>query len=89
MTGHPDTAPEIARARIAAVRDAAKALCLRTGGDPAECVFELIAAAILIIHEARPIRPPSEMISDVASSAAECVDHWFADELQRFRCRHG
>jgi hypothetical protein len=81
--------PDLAASRIIAIRDAAKRLNVQTGGDPAECIFELVCAAILIAHEARPVKPPAEMIASIAPAAADTVEHWFPDMLKGFRCRHG
>ena len=84
-----NSAPQVAYARIKAIRDAAKLLAMKTGGDQAECIFELISAAVLICHEARPSALPSDMIARVAPDAAACVEEWFADELKEFRCKNG
>jgi len=89
MAQHIDSPPEVARARIKAIRDAAKLLAINTGGDQAECMFELIAACVLICHEARPTSLPEDMIARVAPDAAACVEEWFADELKEFRCKNG
>jgi len=89
MAKHIDSLPEVARARIKALRDAAKLLCIKTGGDPAECMFELIAACVLICQEARPASLPADMIARVAPDASACVEEWFADELKEFRCKNG
>ena len=89
MRTHVDSPPQIARARIKAIRDFGKEIAIKTGGDQAECMFELIAAAVMICQEARPNRLPAVMIADAAPSAAACVEEWFADELKNFRCKHG
>ena len=84
-----NTTPATARARIAAIHKAARELALQTGGDPAECAFELVCAAILVIHEARPAKLPADMIAGIAEGAAQTVEHWFPEELKKHRCRHG
>lgn len=88
MGERQNSPPEIAAARIIAIRDAARKLSIETGGDPAECIFELLCAAILVIHEARPLAPPERIVADVAPHAVATVEAWFADELNRHRCRH-
>ena len=89
MGERQNSPPEIAAARIIAIRDAARKLSIETGGDRAECMFELLCAAILVCHEARPLAPPERMVADAAPHAAATVEAWFADELNRHRCRHG
>ena len=89
MATHIDSPPEVARGRIKAIRDVAKELAIRTGGDQAECMFELIAACVLIGQEARMTSLPEELIARIAPDAAACVEEWFADELKEIRCKHG
>jgi hypothetical protein len=84
-----DTKPDVAAARIRAIRDVARELSKTTGGDPAECMFELICAAILVCQEARPMRSPAEMVATAAPDAAATVEAWFADDLKNMRCHHG
>lgn len=89
MADHKNSPPEVAQARIAMMRNVAKQLSVNTGGDPAECVMELICAAILISHEARPLVAPAKVIADIAPAAEKVVEEWFADVLKLLRCRHG
>lgn len=83
------TTPELARARIAAIHKAVKNFSIETRGDPAEAVFELICVAVLILEEARPAKPPSELIANAAPHAVGTVEAWFADEIKEMRCRNG
>lgn len=89
MADHISSTPDMARARIKAIRDIAKQLAIDTEGDHAECMFELICAAVLIAHEARPTALPADMIARAAPYAVTTVEGWFADELKVFRCKHG
>lgn len=89
MGKHANSPPDIAAARILALRDVARQISIKTGGDPAEAIFELICAAILICHEARPAKMPEAMIAQAAPDAAATVEAWFQDELKDMRCRHG
>jgi hypothetical protein len=89
MADHIESPPDVARARISAIHQAARKMCIATGGDPAECAFELVAAAILILHEARPTKKTSQMIAGIAPDAEAVVEEWFPEELKQFRCKHG
>lgn len=84
---HKDSPPEVASARIEAIYKAARKLSIETGGDPAEAMFELVAAAILIAHEARPTIKPAQMIADIAPAASATVDAWFSTYLKQIRTR--
>jgi hypothetical protein len=85
MVKRKNSTPEVAAARIIAIRDAARLLHIKTGGDQAECMFELLCAAILVCHEARPTKLPAEMLAEIAPHAAATVEHWFPDELKVMR----
>ena len=84
-----DSPPHVARARIDTIYQVAKSISIKTGGDQAECAFELVCAAILVLHEARPSALPAKMIAGITPQAAEAVEEWFAAELKKFRCKHG
>ncbi|MCW1932650.1 hypothetical protein [Pararhodobacter zhoushanensis] len=85
MPDRPDSPPPVSAARILAIYRATKSLHLRTGGDPAEASFELLAAACLIIHEARPMRSAAEVIADVAPHAEVTALEWFSDMVAEWR----
>ena len=89
MTDPTYSPPDVARGRINALYKAARHLSIETGGDPAECAFELVCAAILILHEGRPSNTPARMIAGIAADAEACVEEWFADQLKQIRCKHG
>lgn len=79
-----DSPPEVAAARIKAYYTAAKSLAMRTGGDPAETAFELMAAACLVMLEARPAKNVADMMAEAAPSVSGCVQCWFSDEIKAF-----
>lgn len=81
----PDNPPPVAAARIFAIYQFTKDMHIRTEGGQAEAAFELLVAACLIIHEARPMRPAAEMLSNVAANAETTALDWFADMIADFR----
>ena len=82
-------AMELARSRIETIRNAAKQLSMVTGGDKAECAFELICAAVLIIHESRPMAPIDVILEDGIKGAIGVVAAWFPDEVAKTGVTHG
>ena len=80
-----DSPAPVAAARIFALYQSVKSLHQRTGGDPAEAAFELIVAACIVMHEARPARAVPGIIADVAKDADTCAKEWFADLIAQFK----
>lgn len=75
-----DTTEKIAKDRINALILTARTNAIKTGGDPAEAVFELLVAAAAICDQFHPRNGVAEAFSIAVPNAIACAADWFPSQ---------